>query len=111
MRGKKESGWGTNLQNWNKKTRQLIIPHPGNVFVQVDQAGAEAKIVAYYGPAGRYRDLFTYGVKPHTYLALYLFKPVWEEKLGEPLDRFLSAPIAELKNQPRWKDLEGLFIS
>jgi len=107
MRGKKESGWGTNLQNWNKKTRQLIIPHPGNVFVQVDQAGAEAKIVAYYAPSGRYRDLFTYGVKPHTYLALHLFKPVWEEKLGEPIDRFLTCPIAELRNQPRWKELEG----
>lgn len=109
QRGKKGSGWGTNLQNWNKKTRRLVIPHPGNVFVQVDQAGAEAKIVAYYCPKGsRYRDLFIYGIKPHTYLALFLFRQVWETALGESLERFLCSPIATLREQPRWKELEAL---
>lgn len=39
--------WGENLQNKEKGMRVMYIPDDGKIFVQVDQSGAEALIVAY----------------------------------------------------------------
>ena len=50
--------YGTNLQNWEKSLRKLIIPDDGYKFVQVDQSGAEALVVAYLCKHGNFRDLF-----------------------------------------------------
>lgn len=89
------------------------------IFVQVDQSGAEALIVAYCGEAGKYRTLFENGVKPHTYMALNLFKDVWprkmmENKLVSALDEFdideiINTPIANLKSHRHWKNLANLI--
>ncbi len=75
------------------------------VFLQCDQAGAEALVVAYLCRPGKLRDLFTHGVKPHTYVAMHLFADIWRARLGSN-ELPLNVPIAELKNWPRWKELE-----
>jgi hypothetical protein len=113
------NNWGGNLQNIEKSVRKIYIPDDGMMFVQVDQSGAEALIVAYCGVAGKYRDLFIHGVKPHTYLALRLFKHVWPHKMMENklitnlsdfnIDEIINTPIAQLKNHPDWKNLAALI--
>lgn len=101
--------FGTNTQNWNKKTRKLIVAPPGYTLVQVDQAGAEALVVAYIAPAGRFRDLFLNGIKSHTYVAVHLFREVWEAELGESIADIINAPIAQVRAQKRWSELEKLI--
>ncbi len=101
--------FGTNTQNWNKKTRRLIVAPPGYTLVQVDQAGAEALVVAYIAPAGRFRDLFLNGIKSHTYVAVHLFREVWEAELGESISDIINAPIAQVRTQKRWSELEKLI--
>ena len=75
------------------------------VFLQNDQAGAEALIVAYLCTAGRLRELFNYGIKPHTYVAMHLFVEVWKARMNCN-DIPINSPIAEIKNWSRWKELE-----
>lgn len=111
--------WGGNLQNIEKSVRQIYIPDDGKIFVQVDQAGAEALIVAYCGIAGKYRELFRNKVKPHTYLAMRLFKHVWPLKMMEnhlissyddfDIDEMVNTPIAELRKHPHWQNLSKLI--
>jgi DNA polymerase I-like protein with 3'-5' exonuclease and polymerase domains len=111
--------WGSNLQNVEKSVRKIYVPDPGMVFVQVDQSGAEALIVAYCGVAGKYRTLFENNVKPHTYMALNLFKEVWPRKMMEhrlissmdefDIDEIINTAIADLKNHPHWKNLASLI--
>lgn len=97
--------FGTNLQNWSKKMRQLVVAGSGYKLVQVDQAGAEALIVAYLAPPGRYRDLFIHKVSPHVYLSLYLFPDVWKAELGYDIRYLYEATIAECKADPRWVEI------
>jgi DNA polymerase I-like protein with 3'-5' exonuclease and polymerase domains len=111
--------WGGNLQNIEKSVRKIYVPDPGNVFVQVDQSGAEALIVAYCSTDGNYRQLFKNNVKPHTYMALNLFTDVWPKKMLE--HRLISSPsefniqelinsaIKDLKNHPHWQNLANLI--
>lgn len=138
--------WGSNLQNLEKSIRQLYIPdgfeygdienkcrywlQTGDltpfsqeelekirVFVQVDQSGAEALIVAYLCRPADYRQLFLNNVKPHVYVALKLFKDVWTRKLKEKggmiedfdINVIDNTPIAALKQNPFWHDLDLLI--
>ena len=111
-KNRKETGWGTNIQNWRKdKIRYLCVPDifvPSPlVFIQCDQAGAEALIVAYECKTGnKLRQLFDAKVKPHTYIAMQLFPKHWMGVLpGLNLVTHLTCPISELKNQEGWKEL------
>lgn len=87
------------------------------VFVQVDQSGAEALIVAYLCKPGDYRQLFLNNVKPHVYVALKLFKDVWTKKMKDKgglvedfnIDLIDRTPIPELKQNPFWHDLDLLI--
>lgn len=97
--------FGTNLQNWSKKMRQLVVAGSGYKLVQVDQAGAEALIVAYLAPAGRYRDLFIHKVSPHVYFGLYAFPDVWKAELGYDIRYLYEASIAECKADVRWSEI------
>lgn len=97
--------WGTNTQNWAKQTRRLVEARPGHVLVQVDQSGAEALIVAYLAPHGRYRDLFIHRVSPHVYTGLWLFPEVWQAELGYDVRYLFEVPIASLKNDSRWPEV------
>lgn len=139
--------WGGNLQNIEKSVRQIYIPNgfgehvrqkckywleTGDlsvfteeeletlrVFVQRDQSGAEALIVAYLCRKGAYRDLFIHGVKPHVYVALKLFKDIWRKKMKDAggliedldIDAISNTPIPELKQNPFWRDLDLLIKS
>lgn len=117
----KAKAWGSNLQNLEKSVRRIYIPEDGMDFVQVDQSGAEALIVAYCCVAGQYRQLFIHEVKPHTYMALNLFPNVWPRKMME--HRLISSPddfnyqeildcaIKDLKSLTHWKNLANLVKS
>ena len=65
--------YGTNMQNPTDSLMRCCIPREGNIFGSRDEAGAEALIVAYEAPPGRFRELFECGIKPHTYFALQIF--------------------------------------
>ena len=111
--------WGSNLQNIEKSLRKIYKPDPGYIFVQVDQSGAEALIVAYCCVAGQYRQLFINNVKPHSYLAMSLFKHIWPKKMLEyrlissasefNIEDVIRTAIADLKNNPHWKNLANLI--
>lgn len=94
--------YGTNLQNPTEDLLECCIPDEGKKFVQRDQAGAESLIVAYEAEAGRYRELFTAGIKPHVYIALHLF--IDEFRQG-PKERYWFRSPLELKQLPEWKDI------
>ena len=83
------------------------------VFVQVDQSGAEALIVAYLCRAGKFRDLFLNGIKPHVFVALNLFVEEWS-KMGDKIDnttlvKCLVAEPRDLRNVPGWKAIETVI--
>ena len=64
---------GTNLQNPSESVMECVIPDDGCVFVQPDQGGAEALIVAMECRRARFRKLFENNIKPHSYMALQIF--------------------------------------
>lgn len=111
--------WGGNLQNVEKSLRRIYVPDPGKIFVQVDQSGAEALIVAYCCRPGNYRNLFINGIKPHSYISMHLFKNVWPRKMREfgmggedfYIEELLETPIPELKLNPYWGQLDKLIKS
>jgi DNA polymerase I-like protein with 3'-5' exonuclease and polymerase domains len=99
------SYWGTNLQNVPDSVRRLVIPDPGREFIQVDQSGAEALIVAYLCGAGKFRQLFENGIKSHVYVAMHLFKDFWAENGFPEVHTFCELLIEELRSQARFYDL------
>jgi hypothetical protein len=139
--------YGSNFQNWEKSLREIYRSDgftPAltekclewlktgetaffteqelmmlRVFIQSDQSGAEALIVAYECDAMDYRQLFIHGVKPHVYVALKLFKHVWTKKLKESggliedfnIDELCNTAIPDLKKNPFWKDIDKLIKS
>lgn len=139
------TGHGSNLQNIEKSLREIYVPdgytpelqqkctywlQTGDlsvfseqeleelrIFLQNDQSGAEALIVAYDCDALDYRQLFIHNVKPHVYVAMKLFKDVWTRKMKDKgglvedfdIDVIDSTPIGELKKNPFWKDLDALI--
>src|SRR5689334_5103028 len=142
-----KKGWGDNLQNVEKSMRELFIPDGFTpeledkclyymssndtsvftaeeldklrIFVQPDQSGAEALIVAYCCEALQYRELFKNGIKPHSYLCMHLFKDVWPRKMREHnlltsgsdfnIDELINSPITQLKHHPYWRNLDLLI--
>jgi DNA polymerase I-like protein with 3'-5' exonuclease and polymerase domains len=106
----KQKGYGTNMQNWNKHIRECVIAPPGKLLFQIDQAGAEALVVAYLCRNARFRSLFLNKIKPHVYVAMRIAPKHWADKLGlSDIADYLNSPIAELKNLKYWKDLETLI--
>lgn len=75
-------------------------------LIQLDQAGAEAKIVAYLCEPGNYRQLFLNNIKPHTFVAVHLVPEYWQKTTGIEILPFLNSPIPKLKSIPGWKELE-----
>lgn len=107
--GKLFDEYGGNSQNPSKGLLSILTARPGCSFIQPDQAGAEALIVAHLTRPGNYRALFANGIKPHSFLALHIFganKPAWFEGLPLPRDAYLSATDpAALAALPGWKEL------
>jgi len=114
--------WGSNLQNIEKSMREIYYPDDGKIFVQTDQAGAEALIVSRLTRAGNYRALFDNGIKPHTYICCHIFEGnIWPRKMKEhgfildekelDMEQIKSCPIPELKTTPLWKSLDSCIRS
>lgn len=93
------NGMGGNSQNNDRSSLSMFVAHEGRSIVQRDQSGAEAYVVANLCSPGAYRDLFIYGVKPHTYLALNLFGQYFPE-FDHKLLKGLMAK--ELVAHPQW---------
>ncbi|MEX2714767.1 MAG: hypothetical protein Q6370_000570 [Candidatus Sigynarchaeota archaeon] len=91
--------YGTNLQNPPAVLLRAIRAPKGQVFVQVDQSGAESMVVAYESRPGRYRELIQCGVKAHLYVALHLFIEDYDRRF------WLMSP-RELVRQPDWPELK-----
>ena len=109
--GKLFGEYGGNAQNPAKPLLKALVARNGYTFVQPDQSGAEALVVAHLTRPGNYRALFANGIKPHTFLALHIFgstKPHWFEELPTPLDKFLATTNpADLVNLPGWPALSA----
>jgi hypothetical protein len=106
------NNYGGNRQNIEKGMREVWIADDGYSFVQVDQSGAEALIVAYLCRSAKYRTLFQNGVKPHVYMALKLFPDKWAKRMdASKIATAITTPIPELKSLPFWKELESLIKS
>ena len=105
--------WYLKTGEWDVFTQEELSKL--RVMSQADQSGAEALIVAYDSEPKDYRQLFIHNVKPHVYVAMKLFKEVWAKKLstlqGFSIDEFDRTPIALLKKNPLWKDLDSLIKS
>ncbi len=101
-------GSGTNMQNWDKDVRYLVIPSEGKILGQSDQSGAEAKIVAYLCRKGNFRALFDNNIKPHVYVAMQLFQDQWKSSC-EGVSRLCCLKIQDLKQDPEFKPLEKLI--
>lgn len=112
-------GWGSNMQNIEKSMRRIYVPDPGMCFVQTDQAGAEALVVAYLCRDGMYRALFKAGIKPHTYICFHLFTDVWPKKMLQyglitdvnqiDMKEMCRIPIPQLPQHPMFKALKSII--
>lgn len=103
-------GYGTNLTNIEKSMRKMYCADEGKIFVQCDQAGAEALIVAYLCRNGRFRELFINNVKPHVFVAMHVFLNTWKIKTKDiDIDAMVNTPIHELKQKPGFKELDSII--
>ncbi len=106
--------WGGNGQNPCKPLLRCLGARRGCSFVQPDQAGAEALVVANLTRPGAYRALFKVGIKPHTFLALHIFgpsKPHWFNGLPCTATQYLETtdPLA-LSQLPGWWTLNQRIV-
>jgi hypothetical protein len=101
--------YGANLQNPDKEALDIYVAPEGYSFIQPDQSGAEALIVAHIARPGRYRELFQLGIKPHTFVAMHVFieqyASIWPLD-GQSPTYWKALTPAELKLQPGWKALD-----
>lgn len=95
--------YGTNLQNPTPSLMRCVVPSPGNIFIQPDQAGAEALIVAMECRPGKYRRLFDLNIKVHSYMALQIFTDMFR---GEyPIERYRQVDPDVFAAYPELKSL------
>jgi len=106
-------GYGTNLQNQKKEMRDLCISDFGKKLGQVDQAGAEALVVAYLCRMGRFRQLFLNGIKSHVFVGLHVFKDAWKSRVDSParIDYLCTLNPPELKNDNYFRDVVKPLIA
>ena len=72
-------GHGTNIQNFPKSIRNIIIPDKGKMFSEVDLVGAEAMVVAFLSDDKYLMKLFMKGENIHTYTATLIWNISCEE--------------------------------
>lgn len=101
------SDFGNNAQNVPELLRRCITAPEGYNFIQSDQSGAEARVVAYESNDRNYIECFEYGVKPHVIMALNIFIDRFRGK--EPKSRYYFKRPSELVALPEWKILEKLI--
>ncbi len=95
--------YGGNVQNASESLMRCIIPDDNHIFIQGDQDGAEARVVAYECRRARFRKLFELGIKPHSYTALQLyldkFKTIYDRS------RYDKVEPEVLLTYPEYKEL------
>lgn len=101
--------FGTNLQNQGERTARVYLADPGKVFVQPDESGADALIVSYLTPHGPFRDLFLAGIKPHTFVALHLFKDLWIKEGHADIEALCSLSPKHLGKHPSWPNMANVI--
>jgi len=101
--------YGVNLQNPIDELMRCVVPKKGYIFVQCDQSGAEALVVAYLTKPGRFRELFHYGIKPHTYMALQIFLDKFRGNF--PRSRYEYVEPKTLAAYPEWPELAKAIAS
>ncbi len=128
---------GSNLQNVGEEPLKIYIPDgwsedlylkclyyqqiydPGifteeersflKIFVQVDQAGADALIVAWLLPLGNFRELFLCGIKPHVFVAFHIFFNHWRTIFSFLDSSWLDCKPSRLAQQPGWKEVASII--
>jgi hypothetical protein len=92
------------------------VADEGKILVQVDQAGAEALIVAYLCEHGNFRDLFLSGVKSHVFVALRVFEQTWRSKLKKEASagdvdfgNIFAATPGKVRDCKGWKLVDALI--
>lgn len=107
------NNFGGNRANLEKSMRRLWLADDGYNIVHRDQSGAEALIVAYLCRSGKYRSLFEYSVKPHTYIALLLFPEVWKARVENKdwIDYCIASSIKDLSRFEHWPKIAKLIKS
>lgn len=98
------STYGTNLQNPSERICRIYEADPGKLLVQADQAGAEALIVAYLAKHGNYRKLFLNNLKPHSYVAMQIFKYNWLKEGHTIVGAACACDIDALKFLPGFNE-------
>lgn len=93
------------MQNPSPRMMKIYRPAEGNIFVQPDQAGAEALIVAYLAPRGRFRELIDNNIKTHTYVASHIFRPKWLSEGYTNIDLLNHTLISKLNEKEEWQRL------
>lgn len=89
-------GSGTNLQNWPKGIRHIVIPdEDGLVFTEADLKGAEAMVVAYISEDEYLIKLFEEGKNIHTWTACMLFG-VDEDEVKRDKDKWKDDPTKSM---------------
>lgn len=94
---------GTNLQNPTASLMRCVIPEDNHVFIQPDQSGAEALIVAMECRPGKFRRLFELDLKVHSYMALQLYPDLFRGSF--PSSRYTAIEPDNLIKLPEVKEL------
>lgn len=95
--------YGTNLQNNTESLMCCVVPNDGNIFIQPDEAGAEALVVAHECRPARFLRLFNLGIKPHSYMALQLFTDKFRKEHAP--GRYKGVDPEALATYPEVKEL------
>jgi hypothetical protein len=105
-----DPGWGTNLQNWDKAKRHLLIADLGKKLGNTDQAGADALVVSRLCRNGNFRKLFEIKVKPHSFLAMHIFQTQWRNLFqSDVVDKCCSAKVVDLPKVEGWSEFHKLI--
>lgn len=78
-------GSGTNLQNFPKHIRNIVVPESGMMFTEADLKGAEAMVVAYLSQDSLLIELFKNDGNIHNYTA-HLIWGVSDEEIKQDKD-------------------------
>lgn len=97
--------YGGNVQNPTPSLMKCVVPPRGYIFLQPDQSGAEALIVAMEAPRGKFRETFDVGMKVHSYTALQLFAAEIAAEQGTKAERYKGISPKTVVAYPEYKKL------
>jgi hypothetical protein len=103
---------GRNWQNLEKSKRKIVEAPDGYVILNRDQAGADARVVAFEAPDGNFRQLFINKIKPHAFVALRRYNNEFCKRFPDKAESFKLAAQTEIKDLaklPCWKELAAII--